>query len=493
MARVAVVGGGIVGCAAASWLMAEGHAVTVYERDPEGRPASTGNAGVIALPEISPLARPGVITQTPRWLLDPLGPLAVRARDLPALTPWLLRFIASARPNRVEKAAAALAWLMSTALSDHQELARRSGMSGHMRRTGALYVTASEAGYRAAKAEWDERRRHGVPAEVGGTPIALVPLGLTVLFGAILAAVARRFAARTWGSWLLAVATYAAGVGVVASLVAGPDLVVRATAVATLLAGTAVAIGIGRAPGVSLGWLVRIPAPVRTGVRRGAATMALMLSLAAATGVAWVVVGRLDIADAATSLDLDGVGGAVLAVSETAYVPTMAVWLLAWLSGQGFSVGLGTAYAPDALTAGPLPVVPVLGALPSASGGLLVWAPVLLVAVAMLVRVAIRRPLLTWREDLTADAVAIVAVATAAAGLLVSTTGAIGPGRLETVGADPLATTVAVTALAAAGTGIGAGVVRGLGALAARVRGRRDASTRATADDARGATAPTGG
>ncbi|MCB1501130.1 MAG: FAD-binding oxidoreductase [Bauldia sp.] len=165
MARIAIVGGGIVGCAAASWLMAEGHAVTVYERDPAGRPASTGNAGLIALPEISPLARPGVITQTPRWLLDPVGPLAVRVRDLPALTPWLLRFIASARPDRVEKAAAALAWLMSTALRDHQELARRSGMSGHMRRTGALYITASEAGYRAAKAEWDERRRHGVPAE----------------------------------------------------------------------------------------------------------------------------------------------------------------------------------------------------------------------------------------------------------------------------------------------------------------------------------------
>ena len=165
MARIAVVGGGIVGCASAAWLLAEGHAVTVYERAPEARPASTGNAGVIALPEISPLARPGVITQTPRWLLDPVGPLAVRLRDLPALTPWLLRFIASARPARVEKAAAALAWLMGTALKDHQELARRSGMSGHMRRTGALYVTASEAGYRAAKAEWDERRRHGVPVE----------------------------------------------------------------------------------------------------------------------------------------------------------------------------------------------------------------------------------------------------------------------------------------------------------------------------------------
>ena len=89
----------------------------------------------------------------------------MRLRDLPALTPWLLRFVASARPERVEAAAEALSWLMSTALADHQELARRSGMSGHMRKTGALYITASESGYRAAKEEWDERVRHGVPMQ----------------------------------------------------------------------------------------------------------------------------------------------------------------------------------------------------------------------------------------------------------------------------------------------------------------------------------------
>lgn len=165
MATVAVVGGGIVGCATASWLIAEGHKVTVFERAPEALPASTGNAGLIALAEVSPLARPGIITKAPGWLLDPLGPLAVRARDLPALTPWLMRFVASARPDRVEAAAAALSWLMSTALADHQELARRSGLSGHMRKTGALYITASQNGYRAAREEWDERHRHGVPVQ----------------------------------------------------------------------------------------------------------------------------------------------------------------------------------------------------------------------------------------------------------------------------------------------------------------------------------------
>jgi D-amino-acid dehydrogenase len=165
VAEIAVIGGGIIGASAAVWLIAEGHKVTLFERAPEGRPASTGNAGIIALPDISPLSRPGILASVPGWLMDPLGPLTLRARDLPGLTPFLLRFVAAARPHQVDRSTAALAALMKTALRDHQELARRGGLSGHMRRTGALHIFETEAGFRSATAEWDERRRHGVEAE----------------------------------------------------------------------------------------------------------------------------------------------------------------------------------------------------------------------------------------------------------------------------------------------------------------------------------------
>ena len=75
-----------------------------------------------------------------------------KRENLPGLTPFLLRFLASARPHKVEAATAALASLMKTALADHQELARRSGLSGHMRRTGALQIVETERGYAAATA-----------------------------------------------------------------------------------------------------------------------------------------------------------------------------------------------------------------------------------------------------------------------------------------------------------------------------------------------------
>ena len=82
MALIGVVGGGVIGSAIAVWLIGDGHEVTLFERAPDERPASAGNAGLIALAEISPLARPGVIASVPGWLLDPLGPLALRLRDV---------------------------------------------------------------------------------------------------------------------------------------------------------------------------------------------------------------------------------------------------------------------------------------------------------------------------------------------------------------------------------------------------------------------------
>jgi len=183
MALIGVVGGGIIGSAIAVWLLGDGHEVMLFEAAPGERPASAGNAGLIALAEISPLARPGVIGSVPGWLLDPLGPLALRFRDLPALTPWLARFLAAARPHQVERATAALAFLMKTALADHQELARRAGLSATMRKTGAFYLFDRDAAFRAAQAEWAERFRHGVAVEERSVDEARASLpGLTGRF-----------------------------------------------------------------------------------------------------------------------------------------------------------------------------------------------------------------------------------------------------------------------------------------------------------------------
>lgn len=153
MARIGVVGGGIIGTTIAARLILDKHDVTVFEADPGGIPASAGNAGLIAIPEIEPLASPATLRAAPRWLLDPDGPLAIKFPFRPSLLPWLVRFALNARPDKIARSRLALAALQNNAEADHQHLAASTGLSGHMRETGAISIYDSPAAIDAAMAE----------------------------------------------------------------------------------------------------------------------------------------------------------------------------------------------------------------------------------------------------------------------------------------------------------------------------------------------------
>jgi D-amino-acid dehydrogenase len=150
MARIAIVGAGIIGSATATWLIGDGHEVTLYEEDPNGLPTSSGNAALIALPEIAPIASADSLKSVPGWLLDPLGPLTIRWTDVPALLPWLIAFLRSVTPARDAAARRALTFLMTTALGDHEKLGQIAGLSGHLRQTGYVSVYDSEASINGA-------------------------------------------------------------------------------------------------------------------------------------------------------------------------------------------------------------------------------------------------------------------------------------------------------------------------------------------------------
>jgi len=76
--RVGVIGAGMVGVCAASWLQRDGHSVFLVEAAEPGRGASFGNAGCFNGSSVTPVSMPGVIANVPRWLFDPLGPLSLR-------------------------------------------------------------------------------------------------------------------------------------------------------------------------------------------------------------------------------------------------------------------------------------------------------------------------------------------------------------------------------------------------------------------------------
>jgi hypothetical protein len=75
-------------------------------------------------------------------------------------------------------------------------------------------------------------------------------------------------------------------------------------------------------------------------------------------------------------LDAGPVGGAVLSIAQLGFLPNLAVFALAWLTGSGFALGAGSQVGPLGTAVGPLPTIPVFAAIPS---GPLDFGPVALV------------------------------------------------------------------------------------------------------------------
>ncbi|MDF9717326.1 hypothetical protein INN71_08215 [Nocardioides sp. ChNu-153] len=324
---------------------------------------------------------------------------------------------------------------------------------------------------------------HGSGVDVQGTPVTMVPLGITL----VCAVVCWRLGLRT-GETLaphgpdaraiaagerdlvvptavgLFAAAYVVAALLVAVLASGPGDGVSLAGVLTwslLLAGGVGGAGVAVGSGRAAVWADLVPVDVRDGL---AAAVALVLAwtvvagLLAATGLA------LGLSDAASTLSRleTGPGTAVLVVGlALLLVPNMVVMAGAYGLGPGFALGTGTVVAPSAVALGPVPVFPLVAATPAAPvpGWLataLLLAPFVLAAVVVAL---VQRVRPTTRLE-------VGAVRGGAAGVLAGLAlgvvarlagGAVGPGRMAEVG--PFAGDVTVHAVVAFATG---GLVGGL-------------------------------
>ena len=159
---VLVIGAGIIGVAAALRLQQQGQNVLLIDRAGVAAQASRGNAGALAFADILPLASPGILRQAPRWLLDPLGPLAIRPRYLPRLVPWLFRFWRASRRDRFVAGTAAQAAMMKLAAAETPSMFAGAGVSEMLRTDGMLHVYESERELEASQTGWQVRADHGI-------------------------------------------------------------------------------------------------------------------------------------------------------------------------------------------------------------------------------------------------------------------------------------------------------------------------------------------
>jgi D-amino-acid dehydrogenase len=108
---------------------------------------------------------PGVLKKVPSWLFDPEGPLVVRPAYIATALPWLLRFVASARPARVVEAADALRALHRHVFEFYAPLVQDAGCSDLLKRTGTLTLYNSAVDLERSKREWEMRSARGADVE----------------------------------------------------------------------------------------------------------------------------------------------------------------------------------------------------------------------------------------------------------------------------------------------------------------------------------------
>lgn len=156
-----IIGAGIIGVSAAAFLQRAGFRVTLIDRLPPGEGCSFGNAGGIAFSEVVPSIHPGMLLKIPGWLVNPLGPLAIRWSYLPKALPWFLAAARNATPARVAQITEARARLGLRAVKDLETLLHSAGERDLLvyEDTLRLYDTMGQF-----EAEADERAakvRHG--------------------------------------------------------------------------------------------------------------------------------------------------------------------------------------------------------------------------------------------------------------------------------------------------------------------------------------------
>ena len=175
--HVLVVGAGIVGVCIALQLRRAGLEVTLIDRDEPGRGCSFGNAGIIAGDVVAPIAAPGIVTKVPGYLADPEGPLAIRWSYLPALAPWLVRFVWAGRQRIFEQNTRHLASLTAQAQAAFAPLLAEANAADLIRKTGMLTVYETEQAFADGRRDAAYRRRFGGEAvELGPAEVAaLVP------------------------------------------------------------------------------------------------------------------------------------------------------------------------------------------------------------------------------------------------------------------------------------------------------------------------------
>ena len=165
---VTVIGAGIVGVCAASYLQRAGCKVRLVDAVAPGMSTSYGNAGGLSSAAFVPLSYPGIMAQVPKWLTDPEGPLVVRLGYLPKALPWLTRFVLAGRPAQFERSGMALKALTMSLFDNLLPLAKSASAEHLIRRVGQLHLYSTDDAFAGDARGRELRLANGVKLDILG-------------------------------------------------------------------------------------------------------------------------------------------------------------------------------------------------------------------------------------------------------------------------------------------------------------------------------------
>jgi hypothetical protein len=202
----------------------------------------------------------------------------------------------------------------------------------------------------------------------------------------------------------------------------------------------------GRLAAWTSSWNPRVRAGLGAALTAGTASVMLVLLVSAVAATIVLATGYAQMIRMYETLHSGVLGGAVLTAGQFAFVPNVVIWVGSWFAGPGFALGVGSQVSPLGTTVGPLPAIPLLGALPAGELSFGYAGLAVPVVAAFLAATAVRPALVrAVGEGSLLGWSAFVAVTGGAAGgllfalLAAASAGALGPGRFSQVGPDALA------------------------------------------------------
>lgn len=163
---VLVIGGGIIGVAAAYYLAREGTRVTLVERDTIAAGSSYGNAGLVSPSDSPPLPSPSALKKGVRWLFDPTSPLYIKPRPDPELLKWLWRFRGACNEAAFRRGMGPLYKLSAKSVALYRALVEEESIEAPFEQRGLLIVYRTPEGMEEGQ-QWAEAvRALGVKSEI---------------------------------------------------------------------------------------------------------------------------------------------------------------------------------------------------------------------------------------------------------------------------------------------------------------------------------------